>query len=705
MRIRNKFTFLQLIIVAGFIGSMAFILIRFNQADNLKQLELRSVESMTELKTMEQKTRLFSSRSMPLDLLWDDWTTSYRRFDYLYSQMLDNPYHRLLGKTATIRKETRLEAWTAIKTLEIEPLGRDFEEALSGDLAGITGNNGLAISREIIGSEIGFDSAQAMQIAELESRFNNLRDSMVASISIPTESFIEDLREKVGQFSGTLLISALAIAILIQAGSAFFVYRFSSNFSKHITQLEQTLAKVANGNFDIDLDIKSNDEFEDIAVHFNILAQDLWARIESMKDMMRDIGNATGEEVDLGELEEFMVELAIDNTGADAGLLMEVEDGMLSMKRSQGYFPPPMTLPPMVASKREYVVDWFETHRIATGEGLLGQILTTAEPRFIRDNKDGELPDNADSESDLFISSAIFIPLNVSGSTIGILALALTRQNAVFTDLDYAYMRSYGEFIALTIDNMQKYYSLVKSHQINREIEVAADIQKALLPEKMPRLKGAEVAAFSDAAKGVSGDYYDVFELGGGKTAVVICDVAGKGVPASLLMIMIRTIIRSISSPEKRADQIMTELNRAITGRMGSDRFATISMVILDSEDGTISYANGAHHPLYILRGDSGKYRMFDADGLPLGIDINATFERKKIRVKTNDYLVLFTDGLTEARNSTGEELGTDRLLRYVARYADQHPRELARRVKDYLDDFTSGAKHDDQTFVALKVI
>lgn len=704
MRIRTKFTFLQFIIIAGFLGSITFILIRFTQVYNLKQLELNSVESMTELKTLEQKTILFSSRSMTLNLLWDDWTTSYRQFDDLYSKMLNNPYHSLLGNTAITRRDARAEAWSVIKELEIEPLIEELEETLSGELPDLIGDNGIIISRELIGTRIGIDSPQAIQLAELERRFMNLRESLIASIIIPTERFITDLRVQVGQFSATLYITTVAISILIQAGSIFFVFRFSRKFGRHIIQLERTLTKVASGNFDINLDIRSGDEFEKISQHLNVLTQDLWTRIESMKDMLRDISNATGEDVDMGDLEDFMLEVAIDNSGADAGLLMGVEDGMLALKTAQGYFPPPMAIPSTVASKKEYIVEWFSTHRISTGEGILGQVLATGEPRFVRDNNDGELADNADQDSNLFLNSAIFIPLNVSGATLGILALALTRKDSVFTDMDYIYMRSYGEFIALTMDNMQKYYRLAKSHQINREIEVAADIQKTLLPERMPVLKGAEVAAFSDAAKGVSGDYYDVFTLGKGKTAVVICDVAGKGVPASLLMIMIRTIIRSISSPEKRADQIMTELNQAVTGRMGTDRFATISMIILDSERGMVSYANGAHHPLYILRGESGKYRMFDTEGLPLGIDINASFGHKKIHVKTNDYLVLFTDGLPEARNNDGEELGTDRLLRFVARYADQHPRELARRVKDYIDDFTSGSKHDDQTFIALKV-
>ena len=704
MRIRVKFALLQLIIVAGFLASMTFVMLRFSQARNLKGLELRSIESITELKSLEAKTSLFTSRQMTFSLLWGDWFTTYQRFDYYYMLTLDSPYNRLLGSTALRICEARKEAWTEIKEQQIEPLIAEFESVMNGELAEIAGDQGLSTTRTLIKAAEGGETPESLELAGLENRFRILRESLISSISMPTKAYSAELRDRVNRFSRTLLITAIVIAIFIQAGGALIGLLFSRQFSRNIELLERNLARVANGNFDVNLDIRSGDEFEMISRHFNVLTQDLWMRLESMKDMMRDIGSSTAEDVDMGQLEEFMLELAIDNTGADAGLLMAQVDGMLVLNKMQGYFPPPMSLPPMVSSKREYVTEWFGTHRIAHGEGILGQILATGEPRFVRSNVDGELPDNADQESDLYINSAIFIPLVISGSTRGILALALTKTDALFTDLDYSYMRSYGEFIAMTMDNMSKYFELVKSHQINREIEVAADIQKALLPEKMPILVGAEVAAFSDAAKGVSGDYYDVFDLGGGKTAMVICDVAGKGVPASLLMIMIRTIIRSISSPQKRSDQIMTELNRAITGRMGADRFATISIIIFDADRGVVSYANGAHHPLYILRGDLGSYRLFDTDGLPLGIDINASFGHKRIRVKPNDYLVLFTDGLPEARSPEGEELGTERLLRFVARFADQPPRELARRVKDYIDDFTTGAQHDDQTFVALKV-
>ncbi len=704
MKIRVRFTLLQLLIIAGFLGSMSLVFIQFSRVYHLKQLEIQSIQTSTALITLEQDTRLFSSRHKNLRFLWEDWKTSFQQFDTQYAEMLNNPYHPLLGQDAIDQKNALDESWTTLKEIEIQPLTRSFQKILSGKLPAQIGDNGVKISRQLIGLKEGTESVQVQELAEIEADFDRLKDSLVTGITIPTEHFITSLSDEIKLFSSKLYKITIFISILIQAGGIFFVLLFTRSFSRNTIELERTMAKVSEGNFNINLNILSGDEFEDISKHFNALTQDLWNRIESMKDMMRDIGSLTGEDTEIDELEEFILELAIDNTGADTGIFMTVEEGMLVLRKALGYFPPPMPLPSMVSSKREFITDWFKNHRIAPGEGILGYVIKSGEPRFVRENKEGELPDNVMQETDTFINSAIFIPLIISGSTVGILALALTRKDSVFTDMDYAYMRSYGEFIALILDNMQKYHELLRNHQINREIEVAADIQKTLLPERLPSLNNAEVAAFSDAAKGVSGDYYDVFDLGGGKTAVIICDVSGKGVPASLLMIMIRTIIRSISSPEKRSDRIMAELNRAVSGRMGADRFATISIIILDAEKSTLSYSNGAHHPLYILRGETGKYRMFDTDGLPLGIDINASFGHKRIRVRTNDYLVLFTDGLPEARNTDGEELGTERLLKFIARHADQTPGELTRRVKDYIEDFTSGNKHDDQTFVTLKV-
>ncbi|RKX74938.1 MAG: hypothetical protein DRP49_05305, partial [Spirochaetes bacterium] len=345
MKIRVRFTLLQLLIIAGFLGSMSFVFIQFSRVYHLKQLEIQSIQTSTALKTLEQDTRLFSSRHKNLRFLWEDWKTSFQQFDTLYAEMLNNPYHRLLRQDAIVQKKALDESWTTVKEMEIQPLTGSFQKILSSNLPALIGDNGIKISSQLIGLKEGTESVQVQQLAEIEADFDSLKDSLVMSISIPTEHFIINLSDEIELFSSKLYRITIVISILIQAGGIFFVLLFTRSFSRNTIELERTMAKVSDGNFNINLDIHSGDEFEDISKHFNALTQDLWNRIESMKDMMRDIGSLTGEDTEIGELEDFILELAIDNTGADTGIFMTVEEGMLVLRKALGYFPPPMPLP------------------------------------------------------------------------------------------------------------------------------------------------------------------------------------------------------------------------------------------------------------------------------------------------------------------------------------------------------------------------
>jgi len=683
MKIRSKIAFMHLLIIIGFLGSMIFIVLRFNNVHNLKTLELQGVNSLTELKTLELKSTLFSKRNQNLGLLLEDWVDSIRRFDYLYSEMLNNPTHRFLGKAEIASRDEMVLEWDSVKGSELNPLVEELESAfaLSGEIRNLVGRTTLSISRELIAEEFGSDSAVYLELAEIENYFARVRELLVSDVFGPAEFFIDELRLRISEYLSTLLYTTIAIALAFQLVGGLFALRFSQNFRRHVTQMGDTLAKVANGTFNIKLDIHSGDEFENIAENFNLLTQELWTRIESMKDMMNEVGNAIENVSAVEEMEELMLRVAVKNTYADAGILMDIDNGELYTKHTQGAFPS--------LSSTDYKI--------------LNPVIISGEPLFIRRNM-GNLPENADSNSKAFISSAIFIPIIQTKKEMSLLALVRTKAENYFNDLDYSYMRSYGEFISLTLDNMDKYNQLMNTRKIGREITVASEIQKSLLPAKMPVLQGVEIAAFSDAVKGIGGDFYDVFDIGENKTAIIICDVAGKGVSASLVMVMIRTIIRSISSPEKRADRIMIELNRTISGSVGVDRFATSAIIILDSKNGIVSYSNAAHLPLYVLRGSAGKYYMFDTEGLPLGIENKAAFGHKKLKINKDDYLVLFTDGISEARNNEGTELGTQALLKFVARHSDSNPDKLVQLVKSFVEKHSDGYEHDDQTFLALRV-
>jgi len=663
---------------------MIFVVLRFNVMRNLKLLELQSVSSLTELKTLELKTILFSKRNQTMSLLLEDWIISIRRFDYLYTEMLNNPTHRVLGKAESALKDELISEWNFVKNNEIDPLIGELELAFafSGEIRSLVGRSTIRISLELIAEEFGSDSEVYLELVEIENNLTRLRELLVASVFTPAENFIGQLRLSISRYISALVYTTIAIVLFSQLVASLLALLFSRNLRQRIAQMGNTLAEVAKGTFDMRLDIHSGDEFESIADNFNLLTQDLWARIESMKDMMQEVGNAIERVNASEEMEELMLQLAVKNTYADAGILMEEESSEFYPKHTQGDFP---LLKP-------------------TDHRILDPVTISNQPFFVRRNVK-ELPENADSTSKNFISSAIFIPIISANRAKRILVLANTKTKNHFNDLDYAYMRSYGEFISLTLDNMDTYNQLINARRVEREIYVASEIQRSLLPEKMPALQGVKIAAFSDAVKGIGGDFYDVFDIGEDKTAIIVCDVSGKGASASLIMVMIRTIIRSISSPEKQADRIMIELNRAISGSVSIDKFATAAIIILDSRNGTVSYSNAAHLPLYILRGDVNKYHMFDTEGLPLGVEAKANFGHRKIKIDKNDYLILFTDGLSETRNEDGVELGTQALLKFVSQNADSSPKKLVELVRNFVAVYSSDRyENDDQTFLALKI-
>ena len=191
MRIRAKFILLQLIIVSGFVGVIVFTMIHIYQTYSIKDLKLKALISMAELRTLERETFFLSRRSDYLERLWNDWYSLYHRFDQGYTDMFDSRYHRLLCRNVISKRDALSEAWARIKELEIEPIIRDFEEIIAGPLPAMVGNSGIRAARESIVERIGFDSPEAKQLVEIDARFSKLRESLLSSIFIPPRSSLK----------------------------------------------------------------------------------------------------------------------------------------------------------------------------------------------------------------------------------------------------------------------------------------------------------------------------------------------------------------------------------------------------------------------------------------------------------------------------------------------------------------------------------
>ncbi len=252
--------------------------------------------------------------------------------------------------------------------------------------------------------------------------------------------------------------------------------------------------------------------------------------------------------------------------------------------------------------------------------------------------------------------------------------------------------------------------TLMEQQKLQKELQVAQEIQQMLLPSDFPEVEGFEIASYYEAAKEVGGDLFDFVEVDEDTVGIIVADVSGKGVPGSLIMTMIRTAIRLESRGNKNPADVLARVNRFVADDMKRGMFVTMFYIILDSRDRMIHYASAGHNPMILYRGSSKQTYYLNPSGFPVGIqlpDLNLfakTIQTDSIRLREDDILVLYTDGITEAMNAQRELYREERFLDAIRRNAHLDVGEFVRSINDDIKKFTGGApQNDDITFVAIK--
>jgi serine phosphatase RsbU (regulator of sigma subunit)/anti-sigma regulatory factor (Ser/Thr protein kinase) len=252
--------------------------------------------------------------------------------------------------------------------------------------------------------------------------------------------------------------------------------------------------------------------------------------------------------------------------------------------------------------------------------------------------------------------------------------------------------------------------NLVEQERLQKEMQVAQEIQQSLLPRHVPELEGYEIGALYRAAKEVGGDYYDFVQVDERTVGVVVADVSGKGVPGSLVMTMIRTALRMEARGNRSASDVMARMNTFVTEDMKKGMFVTMFYVVLDSVNRVVSYASAGHNPMILYRGESDATYFLKPKGIPVGIDapdadlFRRTISVERLTLKQEDMLVIYTDGITEAMNPAREQFGEGRLLAGIKKYGHLSAQEFATELDKEIHEFTAGAlQNDDITLVAIK--
>lgn len=252
--------------------------------------------------------------------------------------------------------------------------------------------------------------------------------------------------------------------------------------------------------------------------------------------------------------------------------------------------------------------------------------------------------------------------------------------------------------------------SVIEQQRLQKELQVAQEIQQMLLPSDFPNVKGYDLASFYEAAKEVGGDLFDFIEVDKDTIGICVADVAGKGVPGSLIMTMIRTALRLEARGNKNPADVLSRVNRFVTDDMKRGMFVTMFYLVLDSRNRIIHYASAGHNPMILYRGSTKQTYFLNPSGFPVGIQLpdislfENRIEQDSIRLREDDMLVLYTDGITEAMNPKRELYREERFLDAIRKNSNYDVSEFANRIKDDIKSHTQGyPQNDDITYVAVK--
>ena len=231
------------------------------------------------------------------------------------------------------------------------------------------------------------------------------------------------------------------------------------------------------------------------------------------------------------------------------------------------------------------------------------------------------------------------------------------------------------------------------------ELDEAREIQRGLMPRKMPHLHGFSLANAWQPARGVSGDYLAAFKLDDTRAALCVADVAGKGFPAALLMSNMQASLKSLSAEGLSPSELCSKLNKLMCGNTPLRKFITCFYSELDITTRKLTFTNAGHNPPMLVRSDGECVRL-EEGGRVIGAFCDSTFTEREVQLYQGDKLLLFTDGVTEARNAEGEEFGDHRLLEFLRSYVGRNAAELRMLILDAVTDFCGGNFDDDATLM-----
>jgi len=430
-------------------------------------------------------------------------------------------------------------------------------------------------------------------------------------------------------------------------------------------------------------------------------------------DFLHGLGEAFSDTIRPNELHRLIVEGATRILDAHGGALYVTDrtGGKLTPAFISKGCPPLVDVPPDIlqqaAATPIALESYLRLRSIVPGEGLIGRVWQTGQSVCFSELS--QVPELVKLRDSAFgTASVMAASLSYGKQDLGVLAVANGPMGAPFSQGDFIVFKSIAEQSAFALYNAIIYSMANEKKRLDHDLEIARDIQRILLPAEAPAINGFQISGINVPARQVSGDYFDYIRVDDERLGVAIADVSGKGVPASLIMAICRSVLRAEAARNPSPADVLRKVNRQLYPDIKEDMFISIAYLILDHERNGITLARGGHDAPLLYKQQSQSVTPIKSPGMVVGIDSGNVFDRITndfaVPLERDDCLILYTDGVTEALNTEGDEFGLERTTESVRASASNGAQAIVRRVIDDVRNFAgSQPQNDDITLIAIR--
>ncbi len=513
----------------------------------------------------------------------------------------------------------------------------------------------------------------------------------ILEIAFSPDIFADGAR---GQITSSLII-ILCLIFLTLLGMGFFIHRI---IQVPLIKLNEAILNVHKGDLTTQVEIPSHDELGRIARNFNKMINSFHTTTQALDKkvgelyVINEVGKAMTSIFDLDELLRLIIILATEELQAETGSLMLIdkESNELTIKTAIGIED-----------------DIIKKVRIKVGEGISGWVAEKGKPLLISDVENDPRFRKARSGKRYDTKSLLSVPLLTHGTPVGVINVNNKRQGEIFTTDDLDLLSTLASQASVAIDNANLHEYLIEKERMDREMEIAHEIQMSLMPKDSPDFPNFNINAVSIPALQVGGDYYDFIHIDENSLGVAIGDVSGKGMPAALLMVMARSFIYTEARDTLSPGMVLSRINELILANKDESRpdmFITLFYCVINSEDSSLTFANAGHDPqLLFLKESSEPQELYSGD-IMVGTFPNIEYHEQTLQLNPGDLLLLYTDGIVEARNKNKELFGEERLINLILKNRDKEIGEIRELICDTVHEFVGDQPaSDDLTLVLVR--